>query len=194
MTTPSPLSYQEILRTLGGVLDNVGSGVAVIHLNPTGARLTADQATVPEDWGPEALAAEALRQQQQRTDEGASATPWASRLAWQLRLVGAALDLVGEGPYTIVARPEEIFVFNARGYHRAFRNTALERRAALAPEFRGQATTCPVCSESESLVPLVHALSDEEVLEADEHSAAPSQPTHRCRLCGASVRLVAPPL
>jgi hypothetical protein len=182
----APLPYQQMLRTLGGVLDAAGSSVAVIHATPTGARVHADVAAVPEAWGLEALDAEAQRQAQQR---GAATVPWARRLGWQLRLVGAALDLEGPGPYTLLARPEEIFVFSARGYQRTFRQSALERQAALAPEFRGQATTCPVCDGTESLVPLVHDLPDE----VRGGPAPRDAPTHRCRLCGASVYLAAPP-
>jgi hypothetical protein len=190
---PASLSNQEILRTLGTLLDDGGCTVAVIHLAPSGARISADQSTIAEDWSLDEVAAETCRQQQQRTDTGQPSTrPWASRLGWQLRLVGAALDLAGPGRYTIIARPEEIFVFDPAGYQRTFRNSALERLAALAPEFRGQPTTCPVCGEAESLVLLVQ--------DGAENGAAPpavagrqaSQPTHRCRLCSASVRLVAP--
>ena len=186
---PARPSYQEMLRTLGGVLDTCGSTVAVIHLSPSGARVSADLASVQEDWSIDALAVESERQQQNRTARDAAATPWARRLGWQLRLVGAALDLVGPGPYTIMARPEEVFVFNTQGYRRGFRHTALERRAALAPEFRGQPTTCPVCEEPEALVPLVHNLSDEDVLGGSAAASGLSQPTHRCRHCGNSVRL-----
>jgi hypothetical protein len=189
MMTPRRLSCQEALRTLGGVLDTCGSTIAVIHLDAMGARVSADLATVREVWSAEALAAESERQQRSRTDGDPAATPWARRLGWQLRLVGAALDVVGPGPYTIMARPEEVFVFNTQGYRRGFRHTALERRAALAPEFRGQPTTCPVCEEPEALVPLAHDLSDEDVLGGSTAASGPSQPTHRCRLCGNSVRL-----
>jgi hypothetical protein len=189
MTTPAPLPYQRMLRIIGGALDAAGSSVAVIHATPTGARVHADAAAVPEEWSAAALDAEAQRQEQQR---GADTVPWTRRLGWQLRLVGAALDLEGPGPYTLLARPEEIFVFNAHGYQRAFRHTALERRAALAPEYRGQATTCPVCDGTESLVPLVAHLPDEAVL-GGRAARGEAVPTHRCRLCGASVHLAAPP-
>jgi hypothetical protein len=148
---------------------------------------------VPEVWSPEALVAEARRQQELRKgDDLASATPWARRLGWQLRLVGAALDVVGPGPYTIVARPEEVYVFNAQGYRRSFRHTTLERQAAVAPEFRGQPTMCPVCEEPESLVPLLHDLAGEDLLGASTEAGGPARASHRCRLCGASVRLAAP--
>jgi hypothetical protein len=188
MTTPARLSCQEILRTLGGVLDSCGSTVAVIEIAPSGARVAADLASVSEDWSLEALVQESERQRRHRASPDAALTPWARRIGWQLRLVGAALDLVGPGPYTIMARPEEVFVFNKQGYRRGFRHTALERRAALAPEFRGQPTTCPVCDEPEALVPLVHNLSDEDLLDGTP-AATSSQSTHRCRLCGNSVRL-----
>ena len=191
MTTPASLSYQEILRTIGEVLDVAGSTVRVIHLEPGDVRLSADRANVPEDWSMDALVADTERQRQRREAGVAPTdTPWARLMGWQLRLVGAALDVAEPGPYTMVARPEEILVFNAQGYYRPFRHAALERRAALAPELRGQATTCPVREEPESLLPLVHQLPDEQVLGAD--AIDQGQSTHRCRHCGASVRLSAP--
>ena len=191
MTTPVPLSYQEILRTIGEVLDVAGSTVGVIHLEPGGVRLRADRASVAEDWSMDALVAEAERQRDRReAGVATTGTPWARLMGWQLRLVGAALDVAGPGPYTIVARPEEILVFNAQGYYRPFRHAALERRAALAPELRSQATTCPVCEGPESLVLLVHHLPDDQVLGTDAIDRG--QSTHRCRHCGASVRLPAP--
>ncbi len=189
MSSPGPLSYQETLRTIGGALDAAGSTMAVLMLSALGLRLSADVAAVRDDWSLAALAEESRRQRALRREAGSDrGTPWAQRLGWQLRLVGAALDLVGSSPYTVVARPEEIFVFNAHGYRRSFRHTALERRAALAPDFRGQPTTCPVCDEAEALVPLVHHLSDEDLL-GGASAGSPSQPTHRCRLCGTNVRL-----
>ena len=192
MNTPTALSYQETLRTVGGVLDAAGCTLAVIALTPVGLRLSADVAGVREDWSLAALAEESQRQRELRREgEPGSATPWARRLGWQLRLVGAALDLVGPGPYSIMARPEEVFVFNTQGFRRSFRHTALERRAALAPDFRGQPTTCPVCDEPEALVALVHHLPDEDLLGAAA-GIPPPQPTHRCRLCGTNVRLDAP--
>ncbi|HZR99464.1 MAG TPA: hypothetical protein VFE37_12200 [Chloroflexota bacterium] len=189
MQRPTALSHQETLRTIGAVLDAAGCTSAVLVLTSAGLRVHADVATVREDWSLAALAAEARRQRElRREDAPGSSVPWAKRLGWQLRLVGAALDLVGPGPYTVMARPEEVFVFNARGFRRSFRHTALERRAALAPDFRGQPTTCPVCDEPEALVPLLHHLSDDEVL-SGAADASPAQPSHRCRLCGANVRL-----
>jgi hypothetical protein len=192
MNTPTALSYQESLRTIGGVLDAAGCTLAVIALSSEGVRLSADVARVREDWSVAALAEESQRQRELRSEsEPGGGTAWAKRLGWQLRLVGAALDLVGPGPYSIMARPEEVFVFNTQGFRRSFRHTALERRAALAPDFRGQPTTCPVCDEPEALVALVYHLDDEEVLGAAAGAPA-QQPTHRCRLCGTNVRLDAP--
>jgi hypothetical protein len=189
MQTPTALSYQETLRTIGSVLDAAGCTIAVLSLSPAGLRVSADVASVREDWSLAALAEESRRQREQRREnEPGSRTPWAKRLGWQLRLVGAALDLVGPGPYSIMARPEEIFVFNTQGFRRSFRHSALERRAALAPDFRGQPTTCPVCDEPEALVALVHHLSDDDVLSASAGTTG-QQPTHRCRLCGTNVRL-----
>ena len=194
MSTAAPFPYQDILRALGGALDVSGCTVAVIHLTASGARVNADRETVPEAWSRDALAAETARQRQLRSSGHAANAPSARLLGWQLPLVGAALDLVGAGPYTIMARPEEIFVFNARGYHRSFRHTALEHRAARAPEFRGHATSCPVCDEAESLVPLMHSLADEAGLGLPLRMGGTDQPTHRCRLCGAGVRLDVGPL
>jgi hypothetical protein len=192
MSLPARLSCQEVLRTLGTVLDMHGSTLAVIHVTATGARVLADVASVREEWSLEALAAESARQQQQRAaGHTAVATPWARRLGWQLRLVGAALDLAGPLPFTIMARPEEVYVFNTHGYRRAFRHTALERRAALAAEFRGQPTTCPICGEPESLVALFHDLPDDALLAGARPGDALARPTHRCRLCGSAVRLAA---
>ncbi|HLH27244.1 MAG TPA: hypothetical protein VK066_32390 [Chloroflexota bacterium] len=194
MQAPKGLSYQETLRTIGGVLDDAGCTIAVLSLSPTGVRVNADVATVREDWSLAMLAEQSERQREQRRGGAAnSGVPWAKRLGWQLRLVGAALDLVGPGQYTIMARPEEIFVFNPQGFHRSFRHTALERRAALAPDFRGQPSSCPVCDEPEALMPLIHHLPDEDVL-SGAAAARGQQPTHRCRLCGANVRLDAAPL
>ncbi|HZU07985.1 MAG TPA: hypothetical protein VFB73_18640 [Chloroflexota bacterium] len=182
MSPAAPLSYREMLRTLGGVLDAAGSALAVIHLTPRGARLYAEREGLPVRWSMAALAEAARQQCQQRaTASAATAAPWARRLGWKLRLVGGMLDLDRPGACTLVVRPEEILVFNARGYRRTFAHAALERAAALAPAFRGQPTTCPVCDEPESLVQLLPAEGEE--------LPASAGPTHRCQRCGAGVRL-----
>jgi hypothetical protein len=181
MGSAAPLSYREMLRTLGGILDAVGSSLAVIRLTPRGARLYADRRGIPVRWSMAALAEAARQQYQQRAAGSITIVPWARRLGWKLRLVGGMLDLDRPGACTLVVRPEEILVFNARGYQRTFVHAALERAAALAPAFLGQRTTCPVCDEPESLVQLLPAEGEE--------LSAPAGPTHRCQRCGASVHL-----
>jgi hypothetical protein len=46
MQSPTALSYQETLRTIGGVLDAAGGTIAVLALSPAGLRVNANVATV----------------------------------------------------------------------------------------------------------------------------------------------------
>ena len=88
MSTAAPLPYQDILPTLGGVLDAAGCTVAVIHLTSSGARVNADRETVPEEWSRDALTAETARQRQFRSSGRPANGLLARLLGWQLRLVG----------------------------------------------------------------------------------------------------------
>ena len=136
---PTPaLSYQEMLRTLGTLLDHCGSEHANIVLSPQGAEVIAATWRWQRDWTIEQIRGASTTQRGWRSRRGAPRRHPAG-LRWRLRLVGAELDLVGASSYVVSLRPDAVRVQSHDGFERRIDLASLQQRAALAPTLRGGA-------------------------------------------------------
>jgi hypothetical protein len=138
---PGPLTYQEILRTLGTLLDHAGAKTATILLAAEGAQVSAPGWPWPRAWDLEALQAQTAAQRSLRLNPRARRIPRPGRTSKRLRVVGAALDLENSGPYTITLAPDVIQIESRNGQQRTFESRPLARRPRLAPHLRGQLPT-----------------------------------------------------
>jgi hypothetical protein len=131
------LTYQEILRTLGTLLDQCRCESAIILLSHQGAEVTARTWRWQREWTMNAILGASSTQRAWRSRR--RDRQWrAEGLRWRLRLVGAELDAVGAGRYVITIQPGNIRVQGHEGYDRTFDGPSLKRRADLAPTLRGQ--------------------------------------------------------
>ena len=132
------LTYQEILRTLGTLLDQSGSSSATLVLSAQGAVVQAPCWTWARVWAREALQLESASQRSWRDRPRPPHLARAGRFNRMLRVVGAALDAENGGPYTLEVDEEQVRVFTADGTERVFEAKPLERRLKLAAHLRGQ--------------------------------------------------------
>ena len=135
---PESLSYQDVMRTLGTLLDHAGIKTASITLAADGAHVSAPDWPWPAIWDQGALHAQTLAQRTLRLHPRARKIPRAGRASKRLRVVGAALDLADKAPYRVTIDPETIQVFGQGDYQRTFDASPLSRRVRLAPHLRGQ--------------------------------------------------------
>jgi hypothetical protein len=132
------LNYQEILRTLGTLLDQSGSESAMLVLSAQGAAVEAPSWTGARVWSREALEAESANQRSWRARPRPPHLAHAGHFNRVLRVVGAALDAEGGGPYTLHVDEQEVRVRTTDGAERVFEAKPLERRLKLAAHLRGQ--------------------------------------------------------
>jgi hypothetical protein len=110
------LSCQEMLRTIGTLLDGANVGTATIALSKAGAAVAASTWPSVRTWKHDALAAETIRQRQwRRGGQGGPAPASAGRLSHDLRALGGALDADLAGPWVITLTPATIHVCGNRG-------------------------------------------------------------------------------
>jgi hypothetical protein len=136
--TNDALTYQEILRTLGTLLDQCGSDSATLVLSAQGAVVYAPSWTWARVWPREALVLESASQRSWRDRPRPPHLARAGRFNRMLRVVGAALDAENGGPYTLEADEVQVRVSTADGSERVFEAKPLERRLKLAAHLRGQ--------------------------------------------------------
>ena len=117
---PTALTYQEMLRTLGNVLDLAGAVSATISVSPQGAQLAAPSQDPPLAWEIDALLREAAAQRNWRLRPLPHSVPRGKRLGERLRVLGAALDGEGPGPYRISVAPTAIRAQGPAGFDRTF--------------------------------------------------------------------------
>src|SRR5256885_1641016 len=98
------LTYQEMLRTLGTLLDEDGCLAAVIRLSRQGAEVIAPGWKGPWLWTAQDLRDAAARQ---RRGRAAGRTPTSVRKGWSLylRALGVHLDMLGGGSYVLTIGP-----------------------------------------------------------------------------------------
>jgi hypothetical protein len=134
----TPLNYQEILRTLGTLLEQQGTPRAVITLAPGSTEVLAPHWRAPRVWNAHDLRREMAAQRHWRGQPKASRALRAGGLAERLRAVGTALDCVlGSDLYVLTVDAHGVRV-HGRGYQHSFDEHQLARRLALASHLRGQ--------------------------------------------------------
>ena len=122
------LNCQEILRTLGMLLDTCGSETAIIVIAPDGAEVMAPNWPHDRLWTVEALEEASAVQRGLRSTRPPEAWP-IEGLRWCLRLVGAELDVYGPRRYVITVEQDTVRVQTSEGYERLFDIPSLRRLA-----------------------------------------------------------------
>jgi hypothetical protein len=133
----SALTYQEILRTLGTLLDEAGCLTANLRLSLQGAEVIASGWSERRVWTARDLGDAAARQRRSRSAGSATTLP---RQGWRLslRALGAHLDALRGGSYVLTVQPDAVRVQGASGYDQTFPTETLGRRARLLPHLRDQ--------------------------------------------------------
>jgi hypothetical protein len=135
---PDGLTYQEMLRTLGTLLDQAAIKTATVNLDPDGAQVTAPDWPWPRVWDCAAIEAQADAQRLWRFKPRPRRVRGPGRNAKRLRVVGAALDVDAQAPYVLHLDGNTVRVEGRDDYHRTFEPRPLARRLSLAEHLRGQ--------------------------------------------------------
>jgi hypothetical protein len=135
---PEGLTYQEMLRTLGTLLDQAGIKTATIQLDAEGAHVTAPDWPWPRAWDCAAIEAQAEAQRIWRFKPRPRRVRGPGRGAKRLRVVGAALDVDAQAPYLLQLDGNTVRVEGRDDYRRIFEPRPLARRLSLAEHLRGQ--------------------------------------------------------
>jgi hypothetical protein len=134
------LSYEEILRTLGTLLERQGHSHAVLTLSAEGVEVIAPNWRAPRRWTHESLQKESVAQRHSRYRHSPVSRLQPGGIAHRLRAVGIALDRTLHGDwYTVTVDTDRVHI-RGQGYARTFDAAPLARRLALAPHLRGQDT------------------------------------------------------
>src|SRR5262249_38529571 len=132
-----PLNYQEMLRTIGTLLDMCRCERGILVVSPHGAEVSAPGWEYSRDWTMAGLEGVSALQKTWRGHPSAYRLPsMGHRL--RLRVVGAELDAVGATAYTLPGQPGVIHVQRHGTYNRKSDTAVLERRIRLAQHLRGQ--------------------------------------------------------
>jgi hydroxymethylpyrimidine/phosphomethylpyrimidine kinase len=129
-----PLRYEEMLRTVGQMLDETGDDLAVLDVWPHGVVI---QGVGRRGYHEIQLNEIQLlsRQRAQQRGTGPARDPLTAppRFEWVLRVVGAELDKAGESRYGVTVSRESVTVAGAEGYNRTFDSEMLAQllRAAI---------------------------------------------------------------
>jgi hypothetical protein len=162
--TVNTLSYQEMLRTLGMLLDAGGCDTAVIVVTPEGAEVSAPAWPHDRQWEPAALDEQSAMQRGYRSTRPSDEGP-VEGLCWCLRPIGAELDVRGPGKYAVTVLQDAVRVQGPDGYERRFDTRVLRRlaldavtRRASWPLATGSASEETTCHPNTS--PMAAAQSD----------------------------------
>ncbi len=121
------LTYQEILRTLGNLIEISNARDLRLVLTERGATVTGATWLWPSEWSLDELAAESNDQQSWRLHPRRDKTPRAGLVANCLRSVGAVIDMRGGSAYTVDVDATQVRMFGPDGY-----SCALELRDPAA--------------------------------------------------------------
>src|SRR5579875_1973177 len=124
-----PLKYEELLRTVGQMLDDSGDNLAVLDLWSHGVVIQSVGRKGPHEIQLGEIELESRRRAQRRGQGGAH-DPQAGppRFEWVLRVVGAERDRAGtQSRYGLTVSRESVSVDGAEGYHREFDAATLAR-------------------------------------------------------------------
>jgi hypothetical protein len=129
------MSYEQMLRTVGGHFRHTGTEQAVITVSAEGVEVADVGGAYRQRWDVAALQAEA---RQQRGLRGllreTFQNPW--QVTQALRLVGSDLDERGGGPYTATMLSNCITVRGPNGYERIYWWPTIEQRTVARMTLR----------------------------------------------------------
>jgi hypothetical protein len=129
------MSYEQMLRTLGGYFRHAGTEQATITVSAEGAEVADHAGAEPQRWSIAALQAEAAQQRGLRgLLRETFQNPW--QVSQALRLVGSDLDVVGGGPYTARMTANAITVRGPAGYERIYWWPSIEQRTIVRMALR----------------------------------------------------------
>ncbi|HZS02239.1 MAG TPA: bifunctional hydroxymethylpyrimidine kinase/phosphomethylpyrimidine kinase [Chloroflexota bacterium] len=135
---PEDLKYEELLRTVGQMLDDSGDDLAVLDLWSHGVVIQSVGRSGPHEIQLSEIELESRRRAQQR-GQGGRQDPHSGppRFEWVLRVVGAALDEAGgQSRYGLTVSRDRVSVEGAEGYHREFDAAELARLLGEAVQRR----------------------------------------------------------
>jgi hypothetical protein len=122
------LTYQEVLRVLGTLLEQCQEGRAYLRLSPQGAEAAAPGWRWPREWTLDMLRDEAARQARERSQPRYEHQR-TDRLSACLRVLGADLDQQDIGLFIITVLPETVHVQGQGGYEQVIEMEVLKQRA-----------------------------------------------------------------
>jgi hydroxymethylpyrimidine/phosphomethylpyrimidine kinase len=133
------LKYEELLRTVGQMLDDSGDNLAVLDLWSHGVVIQSVGRRGPHEIQLSEIEVESRRRAQRR-GQGTAHDPLAGppRFEWVLRVVGAELDEAApQSRYGLTVSRDSVSVDGAEGYHREFDAATLTRLLHDAIQRRG---------------------------------------------------------
>ncbi|HEY7064973.1 MAG TPA: bifunctional hydroxymethylpyrimidine kinase/phosphomethylpyrimidine kinase [Chloroflexota bacterium] len=126
---PAPLGYEELLRTVGQMLDDSGDDLAMLDLWSHGVAIQSVGRSGAHEVQLSEIEIESRRRAARR-GQGTPHDPHAGppRFEWVLRVVGAQLDeATPQSRYGLTVSRESVNVEGAEGYHREFDAATLAR-------------------------------------------------------------------
>lgn len=138
---PKSLKYEEMLRTVGAVLDQTGDDLAVLDVWPHGVMFQSVGRSSRHEMALSEIE-QVSRARQALRGTAASTTPEGPpRFEWVLRVVGAELDKIPQSRFGLTVSRSRVIVEGAEGYQRTFEadelavlmREAVARRRAQAP-------------------------------------------------------------
>jgi hypothetical protein len=135
MTSTTAMTYEQMLRTVGGYFRHAGTEQAVLIISPEGVEVVDPLSAERQGWSVAALRAEAAQQRGWRgLLRETFQDPW--HVSQALRLVGSDLDVAGGGPYTATMTSTTITVHGPDGYERIYWWPSIEQRTVLRMALR----------------------------------------------------------
>jgi hydroxymethylpyrimidine/phosphomethylpyrimidine kinase len=135
------LKYEELLRTVGQMLDDSGDDLAVLDLWSHGVVIQSVGRSGAHEIQLSEIEIESRRRAERR-GQGSAHDPAAGppRFEWVLRVVGAELDEAGgQSRYGLTVSRDSVSVEGAEGYHREFDAATLAEMLHEAIQRRGRA-------------------------------------------------------
>ena len=135
---PPWLTYAEMLRTVGSVLDDTDHDLAVLDVSPQSVVIQTVGRSGRQELESEAIAERSRERAKLRGRGGAPQPPDAPpRFEWVLRVVGAELDRIGQGRYGLTVSRQGVTVEGSEGYNRVFDAETLAQLLHEAVKRRG---------------------------------------------------------
>ena len=121
------LKYEEMLRTVGAVLDQTGDDLAVLDVWPHGVMFQSVGRSGRHEMALDEIQ-EVSRQRASLRGTGKPGLPEGPpRFEWVLRVVGAELDQLDQSRFGLTVSRSRVIVEGAEGYERTFEADELAR-------------------------------------------------------------------